>query len=168
LTLARQANCVDRINEQNKRLLREAIQAFHASNKTTSSTGNLVNSAVEKFNTAAALLFRIVFFLREEWHPDASLPTLDRENLETSIEVASAEIQKLIDVNDKAKADDMAKTGSIHKLGKVAENICVNLKPFIKTFLSVAIKGSAVRPVHELDGVYLYVDSYPQSIRAIM
>jgi len=132
------------INEYNEKLVKEALQSFAATD-TDVETKTLVPSAIEKLNKATALLARLVSFLREEWHPDASLPTLDRDNLDTSIDVASAEIQKLIDRNDNAKADDAAKTGSLHTLGKVAESICVNLKPFLKTFLSVAIQGSAVR-----------------------
>ena len=135
---------VDTINEHNEKLVKEALQSFAATDSDVK-TKTVVSSAVEKLNKVMALLAHMISFLREEWHPDAALPTLDRDNLDTSIDVASAEIQKLIDLNDKAKADDAAKTGSLHKLGKTAESICVNLKPLFKTFLSVAIQASAVR-----------------------
>ena len=147
-------------------LLQAAVQAFHAVRK--DSTGlNLVISAVEKYNTAARLLSRIVSFLREEWHPDASFPTLDKENLDKSIEIASKEIQKLIDFNDKAKTDDAAKTGSLHQLGKTAETICVNLKPVFKTILSVAIQGSAVRSRFWGELIYRSLFSIPTDYYAV-
>jgi len=137
--------CVESVDEHNEKLVQEALRSFAAVDGDSTTTGNVVASAVEKLNKATALLARIISFLREEWHPDASLRTLDRDNLDISIEVASAEIQKLIDLDDKAKAADEAKTGGFHKLGKAAESICVHLKPFFKTFLAVAIQGSAVK-----------------------
>jgi hypothetical protein len=70
---------------------------------------------------------------------------LDKDNLEKSIEIASAEIQKLIDLNDKTNVDEAANTGALHLLGRTAESICVNLKPAFKTILTVAIQASAVR-----------------------
>jgi hypothetical protein len=130
--------------QEKKRLLQESILAFHAVPE--GPTGlNLVASAVEKYNAAATLLFRIVSFLREEWDPATSAPILDKNNLEKSIQIASAEIRNLIDLNDKRKADEAAKTGSLHLVGKAVESICGNLKPVFKTILSVAIQGSAVR-----------------------
>jgi hypothetical protein len=106
---------------------------------------NLVTSAVENYNAAARLLSGIVSFLREEWDPTTPWPTLDNTNLEKSIEIATVEIQKLIELNDKRKEDDAAKTGSLHLFGKTVESICVNLKPVFKTVLSVVPQGSAVR-----------------------
>jgi hypothetical protein len=71
---------------------------------------------------------------------------LDKDNLEKSIEIARAEIQKLLDFNVQTKAEAGAKTGALHVVGKTAESICGNLKPVFKTILSVAIQGSEVRP----------------------
>src|SRR5271154_6538429 len=135
-------------------LLKEAIQTFKAVRG--GSTGlNLVVSAVEKYNATARLLSRVVSFLREEWDPTVtSLPTLDKTNLEKSIETAIVEIQKLIDLNDKAKEEDVAKTGSLYLLGNAVETICVKLKPVFKTVLSVAIQGSAVNSWHRRELIY--------------
>jgi hypothetical protein len=131
--------------QEKKRLLQESILAFHAVPE-GSTRLNLVASAVEKYNAAATLLFRIVSFLHEEWDPATSAPTLDKNNLEKSIQIANAEIRNLIDLNDKRKADEAAKTGSLsHLVGKAVESICGNLKPVFKAILSVAIQGSAVR-----------------------
>jgi hypothetical protein len=121
------------------------MQTFQAVRE-GSTTLKLITSAIEKYNTAAStLLFHIFSFLREEWDPATRGLALNKNNLEENIEIASAEIQKLIDLNDQRKADEAAKIRSLHFIGKTAESICVNLKPAFKTILSVAIQGSVVR-----------------------
>lgn len=99
-------------------------------------------SAVVKMNQATILLFRILSALTD---PDADLPKLTKNDLDKSIEDTNNAIQKLIDTNDSTKANDAVKTDILHKLGEKAKSICVHVKHFLKTFLSVAIQGSAVR-----------------------
>ena len=107
-----------------------------------------IKSAVKKLNNATTLLFRILSVLGDEWHPDADLPKLTKDDLEKTIFDADAAIQNLIDANERAKTLEAAKTGIVHKLAKGAKSVCVHLKPFLKTFLSVAVQGSAVnRPL---------------------
>jgi len=101
--------------------------------------------AVTKLNRATTLLFRILSVLSDQWHPDAKLPVLTTDNLDKSIEHTSAAIQKIVDSNDSAKAIEAAKKGVVHKLGNGAKSVCVHVKPFLKTFLAVAVQGSAVR-----------------------
>jgi len=89
-------------------------------------------------------LVRILSALSDQWHPDAELPKLTKDNLNKSIQDADAAIQDIIDANAKAKEISAAKKGIVHKLGTKAMSVCVHVKPFIKIFLAVAIQGSAV------------------------
>src|SRR5271168_4869772 len=106
---------------------------------------NDVKSARDKLNRSTTLLFRILSVLSDQWHPDAKLPVLTTDDLDKSIEDTSAAIQKIVDSNDSAKAIEAAKKGAVHKLGNSAKSVCVHIKPFLKTFLAVAVQGSAVR-----------------------
>ena len=101
--------------------------------------------AVTKLNRATTLLFRILSVLSDQWQPDAKLPVLTTDDLDKSIEDTSAAIQKIVDSNDIEKAIEAAKKGVVHKLGNGAKSVCVHVKPFLKTFLAVAVQGSAVR-----------------------
>src|SRR5271155_2416569 len=101
--------------------------------------------AVKKLNSATTLLFRILSVLSDQWHPDAKLPVLTMDHLDKSIEDTSSAIQKIVDSNDCEKAIEAAKTGVVHKLGSGAKRVCVHVKPFLKTFLAVAVQASAVR-----------------------
>ena len=101
--------------------------------------------AVTKLDRATKLLFRILSVLSDQWHPDAKLPVLTRDSLEKSIEDTRTAIQKIVESNDSAKAIEAAKSGVVHKLGNGSKSACVYLKPFLKTFLAVAVQGSAVR-----------------------
>ena len=96
-------------------------------------------------NQATTLLFRILSVLTDQWDPDADLPKLTTNDLDKSIVDMSNAIQQLIDANDSTKANNATKTDILHKLGENAKSICVYVKPFLKTLLSVAIQGSAVR-----------------------
>ena len=104
-----------------------------------------LKAAVTKLNRATTLLFRILSILSDQWHPDAKLPILTMDDLDKSIEDTSSAIQKIVDSNDSAKAIEAAKKGVVHKLGNGAKSVCVHVKPFLKTFLAVAVHGSAVQ-----------------------
>jgi len=67
-------------------------------------------------------------------------------NLDKSIAETSVAIQNLIAINDNKKEIEAANKGVVQSLANGAETICVHLKPFFKTFLSVAGHASAVRP----------------------
>jgi len=101
--------------------------------------------AVKKLNRATTLLFRVLSVLSDQWQPDANLPVLTADDLDKSIEEISAAIQKIMDSNDSQKALEAAKKRVVHKLGNGAKSVCVHVKPFLKTFLAVAVQGSAVR-----------------------
>lgn len=105
-----------------------------------------IKTAIEKLNKATMLLFRILSVLGNEWHPDKKLPKLTRDDLDKAIFDAEVAIQDLIDKNELAKANEGSKKGIVHKFGKGIKSFCVNLKPFLKTFLAVAVQGAAVNP----------------------
>jgi len=105
---------------------------------------NAVKSARDKLNRSTTFLFRILSVLSNQWHPDAKLPKLTRDNLDESIQDAEAHIQNLIEENDRTKEIAAAKKGIVHNLGNGAKTICVHIKPFLQTFLAVAVQGSAV------------------------
>jgi hypothetical protein len=83
-------------------------------------------------NNATTFLFRILSVLNDEWHPDAKLPELTRDDLEKTILDADAAIKNLIDTNDRAKDLEAAKKGIIHKLGKGAKTFAFT--PFLNPF----------------------------------
>lgn len=121
-----------------------------ADNEETTVTDNnpatTLKTSIAKLNKATTLLFRILSVLGDEWHPDAKLPALTRDDLDKTILDAEAAIQNLIEKNEHAKALAVAKKGIVHQLGKGMKSICVNVKPFLKTFLTVAVQGAAVIP----------------------
>jgi len=102
-------------------------------------------SAIDKLNRSTKLLFRILSVLSNQWHPDAKLPELTRDDLDRSIQDADTAIQKLIDANDSAKEIAATKKSIVHQLGNGAKNVCAHIKPFLQTFLEVAVQGSAVQ-----------------------
>jgi len=133
--------------EDHIKKLKSPILAANIVSTTMNNFPNDAKSAVVKMNQATTLLFHILSVLADEWDPDADLPKLTKSDLDKSIEDASNAIQKLIDANDNTKATDATKTDVLHKLGENAKSICNHVKPFLKTFLSVAVQGSTVRSV---------------------
>jgi len=115
-------------------------------NITDDSSATTLKTAIAKLDKATTLLFRILSVLGDEWHPDAKLPALTWDNLDETILNAEAAIQSLIDKNERTKTLAVEKKGVVHQLGKGIKNICVNVKPFLKTFLTVAVQGAAVIP----------------------
>lgn len=105
---------------------------------------NDVKSAVDKLNRSTTLLFRILSFLSDQWHPDAKMPELTSGDLDKSIQDADAAIQSLIDANHRAKDIAGTKKGVVDRLGNGAKTVCVHIKPFVQTFLGIAVHGSAV------------------------
>lgn len=105
---------------------------------------NEVKSAVDKLNRSTTLLFRILSVLSDQWHPDAKMPELTSGDLDKSIQDADAAIQNLIDANDHAKDTADTKNSVVDKLGNWAKTVCVLLKPFLQTFLAIAVHGAAV------------------------
>lgn len=103
-----------------------------------------LTTAIAKLNKASTLLFRILSVLRNEWRPDAKLPELTTDDLDKSILDAFTAIQDLIDKYDTAKALEDPQNGVIHKLGMRVKSVCVDIKPFLKTFLKVAAGGANV------------------------
>ena len=103
--------------------------------------------AVTNLNRATTLLFRILYVLSEQWHPDAKLPVLTMDDMDKSIQAAGAAIQNLLDATDSPTAIEAAKKGIIHKLGSGTKTVCDHVRPFLKTFLAVAVQGSAVRTI---------------------
>jgi hypothetical protein len=103
-----------------------------------------LKSAIAKLNKATKFLFRILSVLTEQWHPDAKLPELRREDLDRTILDAETTIQNLLEVNDRAKVQKDANKRVVNKLGRGIKTVCTHLKPFIKTVLSIAVPGSAV------------------------
>jgi hypothetical protein len=103
-----------------------------------------LNQAVRRLNKAVTFLFRILSILSNEWDPKMELLSLTLDDLDKSIADTRATIQKLMDANDKAKAIESAKKGVFHTLGNGAKSVCIHVKPFLKTFLTVALNASAV------------------------
>ena len=102
--------------------------------------------AVAKLKEASMRLSHILAVLADQWHPDPKLPeVLTMDDLEKSITDTNAAIQKLIAKADHEKEIESAKTGLVHNLAKGAESVCIHVKPFLRTFLAVAVQGSAVR-----------------------
>jgi hypothetical protein len=136
---------VERMEDHNMKLVAEALQSVIAAD-CERMPGGMFAKAIAKMNNATMLLSRILSFLTDQWCPKTgNMPILNNDNLEKCIEDASDAIQKLIKANEIAKANEAAKTGTLYEFGKEIKSICVNLKPFVKTFLSIAINGSAVR-----------------------
>jgi hypothetical protein len=125
-----------------------------------------LKTAIAKLNTATTLLFRILSVLTNEWHPDAKLPELTKNDLDKSILDAEAAIEDLIDKNDRAKAVEDAKRGIVHNFGKGIKTVCVNVKPFLKTFLAVAVQGANVFP--RIVCHWLILDSYSESFWVVV
>lgn len=105
---------------------------------------NDVKSAADKLNRSTTLLFRILSVLSDQWHPDAKMPELTSGDLDKSIQDADAAIQNLIDANDRAKDTAGTNKGVVDKLANGAKTVCVHIKPFLQTFLAIAVHGSAV------------------------
>lgn len=156
-------DCVENVEEHAVELLQSHIQNLKsaaASSVDDKSRDDIplppdTKSAILKLNQSSTLLFRILSVLSDQWNPDVDLPTLDKTNLDESIENASNAIKKIIDANDQVKAEDAAKTGILHTFAENAKSICIHLKPFFKTFLSVGIHSSAVRsPVRALRNLH--------------
>jgi len=103
-----------------------------------------LKSAIAKLNKATNFLFRILSVLTEQWHPDAKLPELCRDDLDRTILDAETTIQNLLEANDRAKVQKDANKRVVNKLGRGIKTVCTQLKPFIKTVLSIAVQGSAV------------------------
>ena len=103
--------------------------------------------ALTKLKKATTFLFHIMCFLSKQWDPDKELPTLSRNDLTKSIKDAGDTIHRLIDVHEHAKSIEASKTGVVHTLETGVKSLCAHVKPFLKTFLVVAAKGSSVRPL---------------------
>jgi hypothetical protein len=100
--------------------------------------------ALTKLKKSTTFLFHILCFLGKQWDPDKELPTLSRNDLTKSIKDADDTIQKLIDTYENAKSIEASKKGVIHTLENGVKSLCVHVKPFLKTFLAVAVTGSSV------------------------
>jgi len=103
-----------------------------------------LDQAVKGLNKAVTFLFRILSILRNEWDPKIELLSLTLDDLDKSIADTTATIQKLVDANTNAKAIESAKQGLFQTLGNGTKSICIHVKPFLKTFLAVAVTGSSV------------------------
>jgi hypothetical protein len=149
--LSHSCNRLEEVKEHAIELLEQEIGSLenpdsdHEPSATEDDVAPDLEVAVKKLNRATTLLFRILSVLSDQWHPDAKLPALTTDDLDKSIEDTSAAIQKIVDANDSAKAIEAAKKGVVHNLGNGAKSLCVHVKPFLKTFLEVAVQGSAVR-----------------------
>lgn len=136
---------VERMNEYNIKLVEEALHSVVA----VDMSGDVLGKAIAKMNNATILLSRIISFLKGQLCQNTdNMPILNEDNLEKSIEDASNAIQRLIEANETAKANEAAKHGILYEFGKEIKSICVNLKPFVKTFLSIGINACAVRLIH--------------------
>lgn len=142
---------LEEVKEQAIELLKQEVGRLESTARDHESKFTIENDVapdlrtiVAKLNKATTLLFRILCVLSDQWHPDVKLPNLTRDDLDKSIEDTSIAIQKIIESNDSAKAIEAAKKGIVHKLGNGAKSVCIHIKPFLQTFLKVAIQGSAV------------------------
>ena len=100
--------------------------------------------AVARLRKATTFLFHIMCFVSKQWNPDKQLPTLSRSDLMQSIKDTGDTIQKLINDHEHTKSIEASKTGVSRTLENGVKVLCVNIKPFLKTFLSVAAHGSSV------------------------
>ena len=103
-----------------------------------------LNLAVAKLKKATTFLFHVFCFVSKQWDPERELPTLSRNDLMKSIKDTGDTIQRLIDAHDHTKSIETSKTGITHTLENGVKSLCVHVKPFLKTFLAVAAKGSSV------------------------
>jgi len=100
--------------------------------------------AVAKLRKATIFLFHLMCFVSKQWNPDKELPALSRSDLIKSIQDTGDTIQKLIDDHELTKPIKSSKIGVTHTLENGVKSLCVHVKPFLKTFLSVAAHGSSV------------------------
>lgn len=119
-----------------------------------------VLAAEEKLKRTTELLHGLIGIFDPTQRMLPSLPIADLSSL---IKSTNDTLQKIIKLQD-AVDNDSAK-GIVSTAGKVVQRICAKVTPFMKVFLSVAVRGSAVHP--RMSSA-LPSDTNPQSLRLVM